>query len=251
MFTDTHCHVLKSYYDDITEIINTAKLNGVDRIINCGCNNDENCEILNLIRKYKNMYGAIGIHPDEATHYKIEDVRFIEKNLLNPKILAIGEIGLDYHYGKDDRFAQIKLFKLQLKLAEKYNMPVIIHARDSDDDILSILDEFNVVGTIHSFSGNLEQAKKYINKGFLLGVNGIITFRNSNLKNIIKTIDINNLVLETDSPYLSPEPFRGHCNTPANIKYIAEFICKLYGITIKELEEITNSNFDQIYSKKS
>lgn len=247
MFTDTHCHIYKEYYENIDEILNNAQNVNINRVINNGCSNTSNIEVLELITKYNNMYGALGIHPEEIENYKEEDITFIENNLSNKKVIAIGEIGLDYHYTKENKEEQIKLFERQLSLAEKYHKPVIIHSREATEDTINTLKKYKVTGVIHSFSGSLETANIYIKMGFKLGINGVITFKNSKLKDVIKEIDLTNIVLETDSPYLSPHPYRGTRNEPANISEIATFICSLKNITLRELSIITNKNINQIF----
>ncbi|MDE5539805.1 MAG: TatD family hydrolase, partial [Bacilli bacterium] len=138
MFTDTHCHIFSEYYNNIDEIITNAKNVGISRVINNGCNHKSNIEVLSLIEKYPNMYGAIGIHPEEVETYKKEDIDFLKANLNNPKIVAIGEIGLDYHYTKENKEEQIKLFEIQLKIAEELHLPVIVHSRDATEDTINI-----------------------------------------------------------------------------------------------------------------
>ena len=193
------------------------------------------------------MYGAIGIHPEYVDNYTKEDLFFIEKNLTNKKIVAIGEIGLDYHYTKDNKEKQIELFESQLKLAEKYNKPVIVHSREATKDTIDTLKKYKVKGVIHSFSGSFETACIYIKMGFLLGVNGVITFKNANIKEVYERIPLHNIVLETDSPYLAPVPYRGKKNEPANILVIAEFLASLYGVSISYLSEVTNENIARIF----
>jgi len=247
MFTDTHCHIFSEYYEDINEVLENAKKVDITRVINNGCNNKSNIEVINLSNKHDNMYGAIGIHPEDADTYEESDLKYIEDNLNTKKIVAIGEIGLDYYYTKENKDKQIDLFEKQLELAEKYNKPVIIHSREATLDTINILKKYKVTGVIHSFSGSLETAKEYIKMGFLLGINGVITFKNCNLKEVIKEIDLNNIVLETDSPYLTPVPYRGKKNEPARILDIAKFICDLKYISIEELSLITNENIKRVF----
>lgn len=247
MFTDTHCHIFSEYYEDIDEVLNKAENVNISRVINNGCDHKSNLEVLELIEKYKNMYGAIGIHPEVVDTYQESDLKFIEANLNNPKIIAIGEIGLDYHYTKENKEAQIKLFERELALAEKYHLPVIIHSREATEDTINTLKKFKVTGVIHSFSGSLETANIYIKMGFLLGINGVITFKNSKLKDIIEKIDLKNIILETDSPFLAPTPHRGEKNEPANISLIGEFISELKNISISQLSIITNENIKRIF----
>ena len=247
MFTDTHCHIYKEYYESIDNVLENAKDVGINRVINNGCDNKSNKEVLELIDKYPNMYGAIGIHPENVETYTEDDIKYIEDNLKKPKIVAIGEIGLDYHYTKDNKEKQIILFERQLKIAEKYHIPVIIHSREATEDTINCLKKYNITGVIHSFSGSLETAKIYIKMGFILGINGVITFKNSKLKEVIKEIDNKNIIFETDSPYLTPEPFRGQKNEPARIINIAEFICNLKNIDKSQASIITNENIKRVF----
>lgn len=247
MFTDTHCHIFTEYYTNINEIINNAKNFSVNRIINNGCDTKSNSEVISLIEKYPNMYGAIGIHPEFVEQYTKDDLKYLEDNLNNPKIVAIGEIGLDYHYSKENKEQQLSLFEYQLKLAEKHHKPVIIHSRDATVDTINTLKKFKVTGVIHSFSGSLETANIYIKMGFLLGLNGVITFKNSKLKEVIEKVDLKNITLETDSPYLTPEPYRGTTNEPARIINIAKFISDLKNISLEELAILTNENIARTF----
>ena len=247
MFTDTHCHLLSDDYNNINEIINNAQKNKVNRFINNGCDRKANEEILNLIKKYKEMYGAIGIHPTEIDDINDDDFDFIEKNVDKEKVVAIGEIGLDYHYEGFNKEKQQEIFRKQLQIAQNHHIPVIVHSRDATKDTIDILKEYKISGIIHSFSGSLETAKIYIKMGFLLGVNGVVTFKNCNLKDVLKNIDLKNIVLETDSPYLSPVPFRGTKNEPKNVYVIAKFLSDLYKININDLANITNNNIKRIF----
>ena len=249
MFTDSHCHLYSEYYDDIAKVIKDASLNKVNRFINNGCDAKSNIEVIELTSKYSNMYGAIGIHPESVDTYQEEDIKFIEDNLNNKKIIAIGEIGLDYYYTKENKEKQIKLLETQLKLAEKYQMPVIIHSRDATLDTLTTLKKYHVKGIIHSFSGSLETAREYIKMGYLIGINGVITFKNANIKDVIKELPLLSLVLETDSPYLTPEPYRGRQNSPAHILDIAKFVADLKNISLEDLANITNQNLDSMFTK--
>lgn len=246
MFTDTHCHIYKEYYDDIDGVLIDSKKNGVDRYINAGCDINSNKEVVKYLNK-ENMYGVIGIHPENVLNYKREDIDYIIDNISNDKIVGIGEIGLDYHYTKENKNEQIKLFEMQLKIAEEYKMPVVIHSREATQDTIDTLKKYNVKGVIHSFSGSLEVAKIYIKMGFVLGVNGVITFKNSNVKDVIKEVGISNIILETDSPYLTPHPYRGTKNSPKYIIEVAKFISDLYGISLDELEKNTNENIKRIF----
>ena len=247
MLIDTHCHLYSEYYSDIDDIVNLAKKSNVNILINNGCDSKSNKEVIDLLDKYKNMYGAIGIHPEEVENHSLDDIKFIEDNLNNKKVVAIGEIGLDYHYSKENKEKQIKLFELQLDIANKYKVPVIIHSRDATEDTINILRKYNIKGVIHSFSGSLETAKIYIKMGFLLGINGVVTFKNCNLKDILVNIGLNNIILETDSPYLTPVPYRGEKNSSKYIPFIAEKIANCKNVSLKQVAEITTSNAKYIF----
>lgn len=246
MFCDTHCHLFQEDYADIDKVIEECKEHQVNRMIVAGCDAKTNLETMNLI-KYNEIYGCLGIHPESVNDYTEDDISFIEKNCSYQKIIAIGEIGLDYHYGKEDREKQIALFERQLALAEKYHLPVVVHSRDATLDTIESLKKFHVHGVIHSFSGSKEVADIFIKIGFLLGINGVITFKNCNLKEVISAIDLEHVVLETDSPYLTPVPFRGHKNDPSMVYVIAEFISDLKNISVSELADITNQNVARIF----
>ncbi len=247
MFTDTHCHLYKEYYNDLDIILKQAESNNVNRYIVAGCNQKSNEEVIKLINNYSNIYGTLGIHPEDVENYNEKDLYFIEKNLSNKKIIAIGEIGLDYYYTKENKEEQIKLFERQLAIAEKYNKPVVIHSREATQDTIDTLKKYKVNGVIHSFSGSLEVAKIYIKMGFLIGVNGVITFKNSKVKEVIKELGLENIILETDSPYLTPHPYRGTQNSPKYILNIAEFIANLYSVDLEKLAKITNDNISRIF----
>lgn len=247
MLTDTHCHIFLSDYEDIAQVLQNACENNVGRIINNATDKSSMLELLEMLKKYDNMYGALGIHPEFADTYKEEDLNLIENNLSNPQVIAIGEIGLDYHYSNENKEQQIALFEQQLKMAEKYNMPVIIHNRQATDDILKSIKKFKVKGVIHCFNGSIETAKEYLKLGYKLGINGVVTFKNCNLKETLKKLTLEDLVLETDSPYLTPAPFRGQKNEPKYIKSIAEFVANIYDVPVSQVEKITNVNIRHIF----
>lgn len=241
---DTHCHLLSSEYDNLKEILSDIEKTNIKCILN-GCDMLSNIESLELSKKYDFVFSAIGFHPSEVDSVPDNYISFIEKNINN--IVAIGEIGLDYYWTKDNKDKQKEVFENQLILAEKYNKPVIVHTRDAIMDTYNILKKYKVRGVIHAFSGSIEMAKKFINLGFKLGIGGVITFKNCNLKDVIKELDISNIVLETDSPYLSPEPVRGKKNTSLNLKYIAEFISNLKDISYDKVCEITTTTAKDLF----
>ena len=231
MYIDTHCHLSKDDYDDIDEVINENRKTGIEKIIISGCTKESIIESLELSKKYNDVYVTIGYHPSEVKYITKVDINELEKHLMDDKVVGLGEIGLDYHYGKDDIEEQKELFRSQMKLAEKYKLPVVIHSRDATLDTINILKEFpNVKGDIHCFSGSLETAKEYIKLGYVLGIGGVVTFKNSNLYSVVEKIGIENIVFETDSPYLTPEPYRGKKNSSKYIPYIAKRIAEILNI---------------------
>lgn len=243
MFCDTHCHVLSEYYDDIDEILKDAKEAGVSMVINAAYNLESSKEVMALVKKYPEMYGVVGLHPENIE----ENFDYTIFDNLDKKIVGIGEIGLDYHYTKDNKDKQIEVFERQLDIAEKLNLPVVIHSREAAGDTLEILKRHHNFGVIHSYSGSLEMAREYIKLGFVLGINGVVTFKNCNLKDTLKNIDLNSIVLETDSPYLTPVPFRGTQNNPGKMMNTARFVADIYGVSLSELAEITNQNIKRIF----
>ena len=243
MLIDSHLHLSKSDYDNIEEIILRAKSNGVNYLIVSCCSTDDIEEGLDLIKKYDNVFLAVGLHPSEVKTYNMEDINKIKqiaKN--NKKIVAIGEIGLDYYYEKDTADIQKELFIRQLNLAQELNLPVVIHTRDATEDTINILKNYILKGVVHCFSGSLETLKIYAKMGYKIGIGGVSTFKNSNLKNILKEVDLTHLLLETDSPYLSPEPMRGTKNEPSNLKYICENLASIKQIEYNEVANTTSQN---------
>lgn len=248
MFTDTHCHIYKEYYEDIDEIVNKIKDSGINRVINNGCDDKSNKEVISMLPKYSGfMYGALGIHPESVDEYTESDMKFVEDHINDEGIIAIGEIGLDYHWTKENKDKQIELFDRQLSLAEKVNKPVIIHSRDATLDTIEVLKKHHVRGVMHAFNGSYETASIYIKMGLLLGVGGVITFKNCNLKDVIEKIDLSNIVLETDSPYLTPTPYRGERNDSSHIMDIAKFVSELKGVSMDELSKETNGNIKRCF----
>lgn len=240
MFIDTHCHVLKLEYDDIKSIIDEMKDN---IMIVSGYDRKSNEEVLELVDIYPNVYGTIGIHPSEVDTYLDSDINFIENNINNSKIVGIGEIGLDYHFTKENKEKQKELFIKQLDLAQKYNKPVVIHSRDAMNDTVEIIKNYNLKMDMHCYSGSLETAKELIKMNVKLGIGGVLTFNNSEkLKEIVKNIDLSNILLETDSPYLTPVPHRGEKNKPSYVYYVALKIAEIKDMSVEEVIKITTNN---------
>ena len=251
MFIDTHCHLEKEFYENIDEIISNNKKAGMSKMIVSGCNKNEIIEVLEYAKKYEEVFLTIGFHPEIADEVTDFDLEWLENIIINnDKIVGIGEIGLDYHYDGYTKENQIKIFEKQLKMAEKLNLPVVIHSRDATMDTINILKKYSLKGDIHCFSGSLETAKIYINMGYYLGIGGVITFKNSKLSEVVSKIPISKILLETDSPYLTPSPFRGGINSSKNIPLIAEKIGESLNITIDDVYVQTTNNANELFNIK-
>lgn len=239
MLIDTHCHLTKDDYENLDEIID--EMNGI--MITSGCNDETNKEVVELVRKYDKVYGTIGIHPEEIDKITLDSFKYIEDNIKNPKIVAIGEIGLDYYWTKDNIAKQKEIFEYQVSLAEKYNKPIVVHSREAIQDTYEILKKYKVSGVIHCFSSSLEMAKEFIKLGYKIGIGGTLTFKNSKrIQDIAKELDLKDILLETDSPYLSPAPFRGQKNKPSNVYYVALKLSELKNIDVDIVLKIINEN---------
>ena len=239
MLIDTHCHLSNDDYKNLNEILNDTNC----VMIASGCDDKTNKEVLGLVEKYDNVYGTLGIHPSEIDKITKDSFKLIEDNLNNPKIVAIGEIGLDYYWTKENIEKQKEIFIKQLEIATKYNKPIVVHSRESIQDTYNILKKYKLKGSIHCFSSSLEMAKEFIKLGYKIGVGGTLTFKNSKkLQEIIKELDLKDILLETDSPYLSPEPFRGKENRPSNVYYVALKISELKNIDINKVIDVLNTN---------
>lgn len=240
MLIDTHCHLNKNEYDNVDEII--KKMNGI--MITAGCDDNSNLEIIEQVNKYDNVYGVLGIHPESVTEVTEESFRIIEENLNNPKIVGIGEVGLDYYWDKTHIEEQKQLFIRQIELAQKYNKTVVVHSRDAIEDTLSIVKQYpDVKFVFHCFGSSLEIARELVKRNIRLGIGGVVTFKNGvKLKEVVEGIDLEYLLLETDSPYLTPEPYRGKRNEPSNTLYVAQKIAEIKGIEVDKVIEKTAQN---------
>ena len=247
MYIDTHCHLSIEDYNDIDKVIEDNKDALVEKIVVSGCSRESIEEVMDLKDKYDMIYVTIGYHPEYADTITKSDLDYLKSLLGEKKIIGIGEIGLDYHYTKENKDKQIWLFEEQLKIADAFNLPVVIHSRDATMDTINILKKYKAKGIIHCFSGSLETANIYISMGFLLGIGGVVTFKNSKIKDVVKEVPLESIVLETDSPYLTPVPFRGKVNSSKYLEYIAMFIADIKNISVEELAEITNKNASSLF----
>lgn len=247
MLVDSHAHIYKEYYDDISIIVKRAKKNNVVKIINCATSIDNFNEVINSSIEHS-FYYALGIHPEDIDKFDKEKLEsYVKNNISDKKFVAIGEIGLDYYYKDDNKEEQKELLNFQMSLAEKYDKPVIIHSREATLDTINVLKKYNVKGIIHCFSGSYETACEYIKLGYKIGIGGLLTFKNCNLKKYINKIGIENIVLETDSPYMTPEPFRGKKNEPSYLLHTAKFLSEILNVSLEKIEEITTKNIKEIF----
>ena len=230
---DTHCHLFFEDYPDIDDVIKRMDNN---IMVVSGVDDASNREVLEICARYDNVYGTLGIHPESVDDSY--DLDFIRNHINDPKIVGIGEIGLD------NRDAQISLFSKQIEIALEFNKPIVVHSRDAINDTYDIIKKYGIghMTDIHCFSSSLEMAHEFVKLGCKLGIGGVLTFKNSRLKEVVSGIDISNLILETDSPYMTPEPFRGKRNEPYNILYVAQKISEIKNISLDDVLRITSKN---------
>ncbi len=248
MFVDTHCHISYEDYDNIDELIMNIKNSKVEKIIVNGTDMKSNLFVLELVRKYDIVYGALGFHPTELDDFSYDYLDWLDKNIDNDKIVALGEIGLDYHYENTNKERQIDVLRRQLDIAVKHNKPIIFHCRDAIGDTYDILKKYNLKGTMHAYSGSLDMALKFIKLGYCLGVGGVVTFKNAkNIIEVIKNIDLKYIVLETDAPFLTPEPYRGKKNDSSFIYLVAEKIALIKEISCSDVAHITSDVASELF----
>ena len=247
MIIDTHCHIYNSEMENAEEIIKEAQKNNIILILN-GTDLESNEEALKLSEDYENVYAALGYFYTLADEITDEDILLLDNQLKKDKVIAVGEIGLDYYKGKENKDKQIELFEKMLTLAEKHNLPVIVHSRKAMQDTYDILKKHNVVGSMHSYQGSVEMAKEFIKLGFYIGIGGTVTHTNNKkTRKMLNEIGIEHILLETDSPYLPPEEKRGEDNTPLNLKYIIKKIAEELDIEESEVIEITAKNAKRLF----
>ncbi|MBO6195017.1 MAG: TatD family hydrolase [Bacilli bacterium] len=247
MIIDTHCHIYNSEIENAEEIIKECAKNNIYMILN-GIDPESNKEILELSKKYDNVYAALGYDHSVVDKITEEDISLLDEQLNNEKVVAVGEIGIDYYWVKDNKDKQKDLFERMLNLAEKHELPVIVHAREAIGDTYEILKKHNVIGSMHCYQGSKEMAKEFIKLGFYIGIDGPITYNNNRKqKEMIKEIDIDHILVETDSPYLTPEPKRGEKNTSLNLIYIIRKIAEELNYTEDEMINITTNNAKKLF----
>jgi len=248
-FVDTHIH-LDLIKRNAQEVVRDAAEKKVTKMVTIGIDLESSKIALEFASRYEGVYAAIGFHPHESKFLDEENLKELEKLAKKDKVVAIGETGLDYYWKHSNLACQMEAFRKQVILAGKLNLPLIIHDRDAHQDALKILAEEakSLKVLLHCFSGDLDMAKVCIERGYYLGIGGVVTFNNAKkLRAIVKEISLESLVLETDSPYLAPHPFRGKPNEPKYIPLIAERIAELKGVSVKEVAERTSANSKEIF----
>ncbi len=257
MIFETHAHYDDEKFDeDRVELLShLLKENNIDKIVNVGASFKGCKDSIQLAETYDNVYAAIGIHPENIDEISDDVIEWLIDNSRNSRVVAIGEIGLDYYWVKDEleRAKQRVWFERQLELAKEVELPVIIHSRDAAEDTLNTIVRYNtqkLKGIVHCYSYSREIAQQYVKMGWLIGVGGVVTFKNGRkLRETVEAIPIESIVLETDCPYMAPEPHRGERNSSINLKYIAEKVAEIKGLSVSEVEDITYSNAMRIYNK--
>lgn len=244
---DTHAHIdFPRYNKDRNKVIKRARREGVKYILDCGADLESSQRAVKLAEEFPDIYAAVGIHPHEASIYNIEIAKKLQELAGSKKVMAFGEIGLDYHYDNSPRDEQRQAFRAQLRLASSLDLPVIIHSREAEEDTLNILREewdSENGGVVHCYSSSAEMAKELLDLDFHIGFTGLITFNNLEwLRRIVSNTPIRKILVETDSPYMSPEPYRGRRNEPARVKEVARQVAKCHNLTIEKVAEITTQN---------
>ena len=251
MIIDSHCHLdYQPLINDINQVLINAKKNNISHLLTIGTSLESSKNVLEIVKKHENVYGAVGIHPNLTTNNltNINELVTIKKK--NKKIIAFGETGLDYFYKRSEKNDQIQSFEKHIEFAISEKVPVIIHTRDADEDTISIIKKYytKTKFLIHCFTGSLDFAKNLLDLECLISFSGIITFKKStDLRNVVKYVPMEKMLIETDSPYLSPDPLRGKSNEPANVKIVAENIALIKEISFEEVANLTTKNFKKFF----
>lgn len=252
MIFETHAHYDdKAFNEDIDKLLCSMQDNGIEYIVNVGSSLDTSKQTIELVKKYDFMYGAVGVHPSETAELNDNNFRQIREMLQEEKIVALGEIGLDYYWDEPDRDIQKIWFERQIYLAKEENKPIIYHSRDAAKDTLEIIKSTkaaDVGGVIHCFSYGVEMAREYLNMGYYIGVGGVVTFKNAKkLKEVVEYAPLENILLETDCPYLAPEPYRGKRNDSTRLVYVVDEIARVKGVEPEKVIKVTRENAMKMY----
>jgi TatD DNase family protein len=248
-FIDTHTHIYLSEFDDDRELMmQRANEANVRATILPAIDSSTHETMLNVESTYENCYAMMGLHPCSVNQDYGKELGIVEMHLKYRKFVAIGEIGLDFYWDKTFAGQQYQAFHKQIEIALQYNLPIVIHSRNAIDESIDVVKNHpGVTGVFHCFSGNEEQAGKIINLGFMLGIGGVVTFKNAGLDKVIETIGLTNVILETDAPYLAPVPYRGKRNEPSYIKLVAEKLSSLCNLSVEEIAELTTENAKKLF----
>ncbi|NLV89401.1 MAG: TatD family hydrolase [Tissierellia bacterium] len=252
MLIDSHAHLDDKRFDrDRDSLIKDLESNGIELVINIGADLKSSIASVSLAEKYPNIYATVGVHPHDAKNMDDSTLEILRSLAKRNKVVAIGEIGLDFYYDNSPRDEQRKWFREQLKLAKELDLPVVIHSRDAQQETFDTLKEAQdgtLRGVLHCYSGSKEMAMEYIKLGFYISIAGPVTFKNARvLKEVAKAVPLDKLLVETDCPYLAPEPHRGKRNEPVYVKYVAGTIAELKGISYEELAKATNRNTRELF----
>ncbi len=246
MIIDTHIHLYDEAYKNLEQVLHEATIVGVKNMIVVGYDYHSSKKAIALANKYEDLYASVGLHPSEIK--KKEDLNWVRELIKEPKVVAVGEIGLDYYWDRTYEEFQRELFFQQLEIAEEANLPVIIHSREAALDTLNILKKKPIPGVMHCFAYSLEMAREFIKLGYYLGIGGVLTFKNSKkLKEVVQETPLEHLLSETDGPYLAPHPFRGKVNRPAYLPYIIEAISEIKNIDIETVKMTLAKNAKDVF----
>lgn len=252
IFTDTHTHLYsEAFNDDRDKVIKNAMKKGIERFFIPAIDSSYTSSMLALEKNYpKNVYLMMGLHPTHVKDNYVEELAHVEKMLASHTFYAVGEIGIDLYWDKSYLQQQINAFKHQIKLAKKYELPIVVHCRDSFDEIFEVLEELNddkLYGIFHCFTGTMEQARRAINLNMKLGIGGVVTFKNGKIDTYLDQIELDHLVLETDSPYLAPVPYRGKRNESSYLLEVANKLADIYQTDVKEIAARTTANSKEVF----
>jgi TatD DNase family protein len=251
---DSHVHMNhEDFSEDFDAILARARDAGVTHMVNIGFDLKSSRETVALTERFDVFYGAVGVHPHDASSYNDDVERELETLLAKERIVAVGEIGLDFYRDLSPRDVQRDVFKKQIRLAKRTDRPIIIHCRDAFDDVIAVLrsESDSYRGIFHAFGGDSAMARTVLNLGFYIGIGGIVTFKKSNLADVVAELPADRIVLETDCPYLTPAPFRGKRNEPAYVTYVADKIAEATGRELEEIKRQTDANFINAIGLKS
>jgi len=252
---DSHSHIYtKPYRDDRDEVIGRAREAGIRHLLQVGCNLEDSKLAIELAEQVPGIFASVGVHPHDADTWSDTIAAEFRQMTDHPKVVAYGEIGLDFYYDNSPRDLQIQAFEKQMQLVQDLNdqLPVVIHSRDAEPETLEVLKNFPIErgGHVHCYTGTLETAKQILDLGYHIGFTGVITFKNAqDLREVVKMVPMDRMLIETDSPYLTPIPHRGKRNEPAFVQFVAEAIASIKAIRIEEVLEITDQNFYEVYGQ--